>query len=169
MSFKYFFLVLWFAFCLSACNRSHKIGYVNTQIVFNEFLYKKELEKELTAIKNSRKFIIDSLEANLKILMKQMQSLQKNNKEQQTEFQRQKEFFLAKKEQFEEDEDLMVKQFDEKIITQLNIYTKDFGRENKFDIIYGANSSGNIMYADSIYDLTKEVVSYMNQKFLGKK
>lgn len=168
MSFNSFFSGLGLVFCLYSCNKPHKIGYVNTQVMFNDFAYKQELEKELTSIKNSRKFIIDSLEANLKILLKQIKSDQKN-RDLLIDFQNQKDLFLAKKQRFSEDEEVMVKQYDEKIINQLNEYAKDFGRENKFDIIYGANSSGNIMYADSVYDITKEVVAYMNQKFSGKK
>jgi outer membrane protein len=159
---------LLFIILIAACGNKHKIGYINIQLVFNDFVYKKELEKELTAIKNQRKFILDSMETNLKIMVKKIKA-EKMNKDLMAEFQVAKEQFMDKKSRFDEDDEMMIKQYDDKIIKQLNAFTKQYGKENKFDIIYGASTTGNIMYADSVFDITKEVTNYMNQKFLGKK
>jgi outer membrane protein len=152
---------------LSSCGKRQKIGFINTAELFNGFEYKKEIEKELTAIKNSRKFILDSMEANLKVLGKQINN-DKKDRELLNKFKMLREDFLARRQKFEDDEETMVRQFDEKIIKQLNSFTKQYGEENNYDMIYGANAGGNIMYADSAYDLTKEVTAYMNQKFSGK-
>jgi outer membrane protein len=151
-------------FC--SCSKN-KIGYINIQLVFNEFSYKKELEKELSSLTNTRKFILDSLETNLKILVKKI-NLDKTNKDLIAEYQAMKDIFLEKKSRFGEEEELMVKQYDEKIISQLNSYVKEYGKKEKFDIIYGATNTGNIMYADSALDLTKKVTKYINEKFKGK-
>lgn len=164
-----FVLLSVFVCCVFAsCERKIKIGYVNTQLLFNGFTYKQDLEKELNASRYARKYIIDSLEIHLRAFATRLQTA-KASKELSIEFAKQKELFLAKRKKYEEDEEELVKQFDEKIIRQLNAYTKQFGAEKGYDMIYGANSSGNIMYADSILDLTPQVIDYINKKYTGKK
>ena len=53
-------------------------------------------------------------------------------------------------------------------MTQLNEYIEDFGEENKLDYIFGANGTGTIMYGNESKDVTKEVVTYVNKKYVGK-
>jgi outer membrane protein len=161
--------IIFILFCsvlFASCSK-HRIGYINIQSVFNEFEYKRELEKELKGITGKRKFILDSLETNLKILNRKISS-DKSDKALIAEFQILKEVYLKKQSMFEEEEQEMVKQYDERIVAQLNSYVKEFGKEKRYDLIYGANSSGNIMYADSALDLTKDVTKYINEKFKGK-
>lgn len=150
-----------------SCGDSGKVGYIQIQKVFNGFQYKKELEKELTAVQHRRKFIIDSLETEVKILSKRM-STDAKNPELQARLEMAKEFYYNKRADFEDDEEKMVKLYDEKIIAQLNSYVKQYGAENDFKMIYGANASGNIMYADTTLDITADVTDYINQKFVGK-
>lgn len=153
---------------LNSCTNKTKVGYVNTQKLFNGFKYKQELEKELNASRYAKKFIIDSMETSLIAFANRLSS-NRNDKTLSLEFSNKKEMFLVKRKKFEEEEEELVKQFDEKIIRQLNAYTKQFGSEHKFDMIYGANSSGNIMYADSLLDLTPQIINYINEKYTGKK
>ena len=150
-----------------ACSKSHKIGYVNIQSVFNSFEYKKELEKELVQIKNNRKFILDSMEANLKIMVNKLK-LDSKNTDLLAEFQTRKELYIEKKSIFLDEEQDMVQQSDEKIIKQLNSYVKNYGKENNYSIIYGATSNGSIMYGDSSLDLSVVITDYINKKYKGK-
>jgi len=55
-----------------------------------------------------------------------------------------------------------------KIWDKLNSYTKEFGRENNFSIIFGTSGGGNIMYAEDTLDVTKELIEYCNRKYNGK-
>lgn len=161
---RLFFLVLIAALGF-ACTQK-KSGYVNIQTVFNDFEYKKELEKEVIQIQNNRKYILDSMQANLKMLSNKY-NLDKTDKNVVAEFQTAKEIFFEKKSQIEEEEANMVRESDAKIIKQINSYMKEFGKENKYDIIFGATANGNIMYADSTMDITKEVTQYVNAKYKG--
>ena len=151
---------------LASCSE-RKIGYVNLQTVFNDFAYKKELEKELKGISNNRKYILDSLETQVKMLIRKIQ-YDKTNKDLIAEYQTMKEIYLQKKTVYGEEEQRMVKLYDEKILSQLNSYIKEYGKKEKLDMIYGANNAGNVMYADTSLDLTKPVVMYINEKFKGK-
>ena len=160
-------IVLIVLFFLVSCTNKDKVGYINIKMVFNDFTYKKELEKELESIKNSRKFLLDSLETNLKIIRKRLADDMKN-KELVAEFQAKREIFFERKERFESDEEEMVKRFDEKIINQLNSYVKEFGEREGYKLIFGANSAGNLMYADSAFDLSNSVIKFINEKYRGK-
>jgi outer membrane protein len=143
------------------------MGYINIKTVFDGFEYKKEMEKEFTGVKNARKYLLDSLQANLKALVNRVNA-DKNNKDLMLEYQKQREFYLDKKSIFEEEEVTMVRQFDEKIIKQLNSYVKSYGRENNYSVIYGATANGSIMYGDSTLDLSQPVIEYINKKYKGK-
>lgn len=158
-----FATLLLFSFC-----GQKKSAYVNIPVLFNEFEYKKELEKEVTQIQNNRKFILDSLQTNLKMLSNKL-NLDKGNKDLIAEFQTAREILFEKKSVFEEEEAEMIKQSDEKIIRQMNAYIKEYGKENKYDIIFGATTNGNIMYADTTMDITKDVILYLNAKYKGAK
>ena len=152
---------------LTSCSQK-KTGYVDIQYVFNGFDYKKELEKELISIKNNRKYILDSLETNLRILSNKYE-LDKKNTDLISQFKVAREMYLEKKSSFEEEEVRMIKQSDEKIIKQINSYIKEFGKNNNYQYIFGATSSGNIMYADTINDISGEIIKYINDKYKGSK
>jgi outer membrane protein len=152
---------------IASCSNNAKVGYINIQEVFNGFQYKKELEKDLESVKNSRQFIMDSLETELKIIAKQLK-VNPTEKTLMQDFQTKKEIYLQKKSIFKEEEENMVKQLDEKIIKQLNSYIKQYGKENNYALIHGATSTGNIMYADTTLDISKPIINYINLKYAGK-
>ena len=51
------------------------------------------------------------------------------------------------------------------VINDINDFVKEFGKKNKYKIIFGAGGSGNIMYADDGTDLTEEVLEGLNKEF----
>lgn len=55
------------------------------------------------------------------------------------------------------------------LINEVNIYIKQYGKENGYTYIFGANSSGNIVYADNAKDITDEIVAEMNTRYKSKK
>ncbi|MCE3226610.1 MAG: outer rane chaperone Skp (OmpH) [Bacteroidetes bacterium] len=160
-------LILLPALLLFSCGNTQKTGYIDVKKVFNDFEYKKELEKELTSITNNRKFVLDSMETNLRLLSKKVE-LDKNNKDLVAEFQTLRSIYLEKRSMIEDENRNIVQQFDEKIIKQLNSYVKSYGQQNNYSMIYGATSDGNIMYGDTTLDISREVTEYINKKYKGK-
>lgn len=146
-----------------------KTGYVDLNKVFEKFEYKQELEKKLIKVNELRTQKLDSLEFELKVLSKQLQAAEKVDNDKAGEFQAKKEYFFTKKREFEEDNGQLVKQYDEQIIKQLSQYVNDYGKENDFNYILGADGSGLIMYANQSNDVTEDVVTYINQKYKGIK
>lgn len=53
------------------------------------------------------------------------------------------------------------------IINDINDYVKLYGKENDYDIIFGATGAGTIMYASEMADLTDKVLEGLNKEFKG--
>lgn len=144
-------------------------GYVLIQEVFNGFELKKDYERKLTATKNSRQRILDSLETELKILGKKIEGEQGKNKDDINIFTVKRENYFQKKKIIEEDNALQTKKYDDEIITQLNQYIKDYGKEKNYTYIFGNDGNGSLMYGKEINNITKETIEYVNERYRGVK
>ncbi len=144
-----------------------KTGYVEVTKLYSEFELKKELETKLLKVTNSRKSILDSLELQLQLLSKQVQSQNGKDKETLDKFQLNKGYYLKKKQEFEEDNQALIKQYDQQIFKQLNQYVQDYGKKNDYKYIYGTDGNGNIMYADDTENITSPVSVFINKRYKG--
>ncbi|WP_010518697.1 OmpH family outer membrane protein [Croceivirga radicis] len=54
------------------------------------------------------------------------------------------------------------------VINDINDYVKGYGKEHGHRIIFGAQGSGNIMYAVEGADLTEKVLEGLNKQYNGK-
>lgn len=154
-------------YCFTAAF-SEKTAYVDISKLFEEFKLKKELEVQLGQIKNARKSILDSLELNLKVMAKQIQSEGQKDKTRIQLFEIRREEFLEKKRQFEDDDNAVTKQYDGQIVSQLNQYVKDYGNKHGYTYIFGADGSGFLMFSTDKKDITEEVKKYINERYKGK-
>lgn len=144
-------------------------AFVKVTELYNEFDMKKELEANYMQIEKGRKAQLDSLEIELKLMNKRFDAEGTGNKEMVNLFEMKRENYLLKKQQFEEDNALMQQTYNADIMKQLNQYVSDFGVENKYEYIFGAEGSGAIMHAEKSKDITNEVKTYINAKYKGKK
>jgi len=145
---------------------AHKQGFIVLKKVFDEFDMSKQYKKKMETVLLARKGIIDSLELNLKAESRTIQAGSKgNNIKDQFEFDRQ--YYLEKRKQFQEDNDALTKQYNEEVIKQMNQYIKDFGEKNGYGFLFGAEGSGVLMYANDKLDVTPEVIKYINERYKG--
>jgi outer membrane protein len=138
-------------------SRTPKIAYVNTIELFNEFELKKELEENITQLKEIRTSILDSLKFEIK-------NLSRENAAQPLLEQKQKNL-IEKQRLFEDEQQKLVQKFDQQILKQMNQYIGDYGKEHNFSIVFGASGEGTIMYAEKSLDITKEVKEYINAQY----
>jgi outer membrane protein len=138
-----------------------KTGYVEVSKVYQDFKMTKELEKKYEVVSNSRKLFLDSLEITLRTIV--------NQKDKIEEFNRVKKEYMVRKQQFEQDNQAMNSQYTKQIMTQLNQYMEDYGKQNGYDFVFGANGNGSLMYVDeNAYDITTAVTGFVNSKYDGK-
>jgi len=150
-----------------------KLAYVELSKIYNDFEMKKELEKEMTSVQDMRKRTLDSLELGLNMLGRTMQNFEvsgnrKGVEERMPEFEMRRQEFLQKREAFSEDNEAMSQQYAERIWKQINQYVKDFGKENGYTYIFGADGTGALMYGEEAADITAEVAKYVNERYKGK-
>lgn len=146
-------------------------AYIEIKKVFNGFQMKTELEGKYKMTQKGRDKILDSLSLNLKIMSKHLNE-QKNqkgevNKEELYQFEYNREEFIKLKKQYEEDNAALSRKYDEQILTQLTQYVIEFGKKNGYDIIFGADGNGSLMYAREVYNVSDEVILFINNKYKG--
>ena len=125
-------------------------AYILNQKIFEAFKGKKELETRLLTLKKKNKQTLDSLAVlvqsrnNDAALIKYYQETAQN---------------------FELTEQELSTKYTSDIWKRINQYIADFGKEKNYDFIYGATGDGNLMYANEMYDVTDDVILYINKNY----
>lgn len=159
-------LVVGLAAAFIYCKKSKpKVGFIVIEEVFNGFELKNELQKKFEGVKNVRQKVVDSLRIDLTILSKKVQT-NVATKDEQDMFERKRIEFNQKMQAFEEENTLLTKQYDSEIVTQLNQYVRDFGKQEDYDMILG-NADGSLMYGKDQFNVTKEVILFINNRYKG--
>ena len=53
------------------------------------------------------------------------------------------------------------------IVSQMKTLIKEFGKKNGYDYVYGTGDAASILYAKDSYDITKDILKQLNEKFKG--
>lgn len=148
-----------------------KTAYIEIKKVFDCFQMKAEIEVKYNQTKKIRDKMLDSLSFNLKVMSRHLNE-QKNaksevDKEEVYQFEYKREEYLKLKNQFEEDNAALSQKYDAQILSRLTQYVIDFGKKNNYDIIFGADGNGNLMYSKDVYNISDEVIIFINNKYKG--
>jgi len=144
-----------------------KIAYVNLNKVYKEFEMKKELENKLISIQQNRKTIIDSLEIQLRAFSRHFEKAVKIDEKEQLMFDQKKEEYRSKKKNFTEDNQALTQQYTDQIMKQLNEYVRNYGKDHNYDFLLGADNNGSIMHAKEQFDVSDDVIKYINKAYKG--
>jgi outer membrane protein len=145
-----------------------RIAYVRSIEVYNEFILKKELEKELERTIKLRSNSLDSMSNNYQQLLQELDNskLKKNRKDSILYFESQR--LKQKKEELEQANYNLAQELDQKIWKQLNQYIQDYADEYHYDFILGAKGDASLMAANKKYEITDKLIEYVNEKYNGK-
>lgn len=164
---SYIILIILIAFSIFwGSYKSKKIAYVNTNLVYDGFKLKKELETKYNTIQLTRQNLLDSIKFKIQYLSLKGDNLNDNEKMTINQLQRS---FLVKEKEFNEDNNTTASQYSDQIWKQINQFMEDYGKENNYDLILGATGQGNIMFAKEKDDISKNVLEYINKKYAGAK
>jgi len=141
--------------------------YVDVTSVYNNFEFKKDLEKKLNHLSNIRTNKLDSIELDLNIMFRSLNSEGNPTDDQMQLFNTKKQNFLNLKRQYEEEYANLAKEYDDQIYAQINQYILDYGESTSYEYIFGATGSGNLMYAKDSENITEEVLKYINNRYKG--
>jgi outer membrane protein len=163
--FAIIFLLL--GYLIYSSDKKVTVVYVELEAVYNGFDMKKELETKLTNVQQARKNILDSLKIQLNALSISIKSPKEVEAIQQ--FQQKKQQYLAKEQNFGEENQNTTKAFSAQIWKQINQYAKDYGKSHGYTVILGGDGGGTLMYADETKNMTAELTMYINERYSGEK
>lgn len=147
--------------------KGEKTGYVNLQEVFQQFHGKIELEKRIQQSEWSTQLYLDSMNLHLEVLVG-LQEKEKRNKRVGEEIVKVQKQIAHVQQQAYEINTKRSNDYTQQIWNQINQYVSDFGAENSFDYIFGAEGGGSVMYGKKEKDLTTQIVDYINTKYNGQ-
>src|ERR1035437_859718 len=145
-----------------------KPGYIEIGKLYAAFNYKKELEADYKNVESRRKTILDSLKLNYNVQIAQYHQNKVLSSEATRQIQLMQEQYKMKEEQFKQDNTALADKYTQQILSQLNQYVQEFGKINNYSYIFGANSSGTLMYARDADNITDKVLTFINKKYEGK-
>ena len=148
-----------FGYDLLKAEKAPKQGYFLTQLVFQDFKGTKEMTAKLNKQQQEQKRLLDSLLANITVL---------ESTQNARAVQKAKESYQKLYQQFATNNQQTMERYNSQIWTQINQYVNEFGKEQDYQFLFGANGSGVIMFADSSLNITKDVLVYINNKYNGK-
>lgn len=149
-----------------------KIGYVNNVRLFNEFNLKLEIEKDIEKVKSLQTAQLDSLKSRMQFIEMELNSSGAPQISQSdpryTEYRLLEIEYLKKEKQFQAENTNRAVEYDEQIWNRLNQYVLIYSEDNHYDMLLGSLGDGNLMYSKSEYDVTDNVIQFVNEKYEGK-
>ena len=144
-----------------------EMAYFKNAEVYNSFDYKIELENEITQFQSKAQSELDSLEQDYNLAVSYLNGADPTN-DQIMMLQRKQKMYFSKKEESERQYNEKVAEYYDLIWARINAYTMEFGEENGYQYIFGANGDGSVMYAEESTDVTEEMIAYVNSRYAGE-
>ncbi|UXX79788.1 OmpH family outer membrane protein [Reichenbachiella carrageenanivorans] len=160
-----FFIVLYLHF-----STSQKVVYIDSNQLLNGY---KGMQDARSAYQQKATV----WQANVDTLMKEVQTaIMDYEKESQSmtakEKELNKELIRTKQRQLQDYQAAMRdksaqedQQMTEKVLTTINAFMINYGKEHNYQVIFGATSAGNIIYADQAINITDEVLNLLNEQY----
>ncbi|MDI9339023.1 MAG: OmpH family outer membrane protein [Sediminibacterium sp.] len=145
-----------------------KIAFVKLNDIYSGFNLTKTYEERAEKTVNTRTHLLDSMKLEIERTVRKFNAQGKVSEDELSTLNYLKKEYFEKKKSFEESNAGMIKQYEEQIWAQINKYVVEFGEANGYQIILGANGSGNVMYSDKAIDVTEAAIKYINSKQSGK-
>jgi outer membrane protein len=161
-----------------SCNKSteakdFKTAYIDTQKMMEDYNEAKELDEKY---KTKGEVMGRELEVAAKQLKAEMNSFQQNAMAKGQAWAQQKGAELQQREQqLQYAQQGMMQQLQgesgkemDTLVKSVKQLIKDYGKEKGYDYIYGTGDAATVLYAKDSYDITKDVVKMINDKYAAK-
>ncbi|RAR72870.1 OmpH family outer membrane protein [Flavobacterium aciduliphilum] len=164
-----------FGFAIISCNKAtdakdFKTAYIDTNKLLEESTEAKDIKAKYENIageKDNRiKVEVDKLEAEKK-------SFQSNAQKKGQAWAQQKYAELQQREQqIQYAQQAVIQQLQgqhgaemDTLVTKYRKIFKDYGKEKGYDYVFGTGESATVLYAKDQYDITKEIIKIVNDKY----
>jgi len=133
-----------------------KIVVVDVIRIFNEFELKKDLEKKVNARLIEVKNKIDSLESFTQ---------RANTEHDKVRFDHYRQMLSQAQEELQQATEVSAKTINEQVWKRLNPLIDEFGKNNDYRLVIGANGMGTVLYNEAATDKTAELIQFINEKY----
>ncbi|BDS10485.1 OmpH family outer membrane protein [Aureispira anguillae] len=166
-------LTVWMIWLTIGMNSQPKVAYVHSEYLFENYLGTIESYKVLEAKTKKWGDNLDSLSKSYratfisydthgeKLHLEEKAKLGRKLQQQEQVFNKYHE--SVEKMKLEEDQKLT-----QSVIKQIDAYLKEYALKNGYDLIIGAGTSSSLVYGGKGYDVTDDVLNFINQKYRGE-
>ena len=170
-------LIIALAVSIISCNKEQattstqmKTAYVDTAKLMEEYTEAKDLEAKFKAKSEAEAKKFEVEEANFKA---EVANFQKNAQANGQAWAQQKNAELEQRQQRLQyaaqsvGQKLQTESATEmdSLVKGVKTYIKQYGKEKGYDFIYGTGDAASVLYAKDQYDITKDVVKLLNDKY----
>lgn len=168
-------LILSLALAVIACekkteSKEFKTAYIDTAKLMEESTEAKDIEAKY---KDKSKVMGSQLEAEVSKFQSEAANFQKNAQANGMAWAQQKGAELQKKEQqLTYAQQAMLRQLQEEsgveldsLVSSYRKVIKDYGKEKGFDYVFGTGEAASVLYAKDNYDITKDIIKLVNDKY----
>ena len=157
-------LPLFIAVVLTSCNQGEKTGYIDINEVYGEINITKKYNEHLSLVENDLARLISAER-------EKRQALKKEILAQNQPSQKDLEVIFKMTNEMDSIESMYSKAFQDSsekynllVEKTVNDLVYQYGEKQHFTYLYSPATSNSFMYADSSLDVTKAVISYINEK-----
>ena len=163
------------AFSIISCNKTPEVAttktaYVDTSKLMSEYTEAKDIEAKYKAKSEE---MGKELETEIARFKTEAASFQKNAQLNGQAWAQQKGAELQKREQqLQYAQQAMAQQLQQEsgveidsVVSNVKKFIKTYGKEKGYAYIYGTGEAATILYAEDKYDITKEIVKLLNDKY----
>jgi len=168
-------LIIALALSIVSCNKPAEVkevktAYVDTSKLLEEYTESKDIQAKYKAKSEE---MGKELEAEITRFKSEASSFQKNAQLYGQAWAQQKGTELQKREQqLSYAQQAMVQQLQKEsavemdsLVKDVKKFIKDYGKQNGYSYIYGTGEAVSILYAEDKYDITKEIIKLLNERY----
>ncbi len=169
-------LIIAISISVVACNKTApevkevKTAYVDTSELMKEYTEAKDLEAKYKAQSEEKG---RQLEAEIKRFKQDAANFQSQAQANGQEWAQKRGAELQKREQqLGYAQQALAQQLQQEsgaemdsLVTGVKKFIKDYGKEKGYSYIYGTGDAASILYAEDKYDITKEIIKALNEKY----
>jgi outer membrane protein len=168
-------LIIALSISLFACNKTAEVkevktAYVDTSILMKEYTEAKDLEAKYKAQSEEKG---RQLEAEIKRFKQDAASFQSQAQANGQAWAQQKGAELQKREQqLSYAQQALSQQLQQEsgaemdsLVSGVKKFIKAYGKEKGYSYIYGTGDAATVLYAEAKYDITKDIVKALNDKY----
>jgi len=172
-------VIIAIAFSIISCNKtaevaSTKTAYVDTSKLMTEYTEAKDIEAKYKAKSEE---MGRELEAEIAKFKTEAASFQKNAQLNGQAWAQQKGAELQKREQqLQYAQQSIAQQLQQEsgveidsVVSEVKKFIKSYGKEKGYAYIYGTGDAASVLYAEEKYDITKEMIQLLNNKYKSEK